>query len=130
MSWSILYVVGKSRVGNTGVGVLHKVKEKNNPSYYYFSPKNKPKGYKEHIIFFIVFAFGEGVTIIDGIESMKLYVSDIEESYKYTIIGHLGNLATEYLLLHIVQCTILAGMCSWWRETESTYGYLLFINDV
>ena len=38
---------------------------------------------------------------------MKLYVSDIEKSYKDTIIGHLVNLGTEYLLLHIVQC---------WRE--------------
>ena len=29
---------------------------------------------------------------------------DIEESYKETIIGHLGNSVTAYLLLHIVQC--------------------------
>ena len=35
---------------------------------------------------------------------MKLYVSDIVESYKYTIIGHLGNTGTVDLLLHIVQC--------------------------
>ena len=34
---------------------------------------------------------------------MKLYVSGIVESYKYTIIGHLGNAGTEDLLLHIIQ---------------------------
>ena len=31
-------------------------------------------------------------------------MSDIEESYKDTIIGHLGNSGTAYLLLHTVQC--------------------------
>ena len=35
---------------------------------------------------------------------MKLYVSNIEESYKGIIIGHVGNLGTAYLLLHLVQC--------------------------
>ena len=35
---------------------------------------------------------------------MKLYVSDILESYKDSIIHHLGNSGTEYLLLPIVQC--------------------------
>ena len=34
---------------------------------------------------------------------MKIYVSDLEESFKRTIIGHLGNSGTEYLLLHIEQ---------------------------
>ena len=34
-------------------------------------------------------------------------MSDIEESYKNTIVGHLVNSGTEDLLLHIVQC---------WRE--------------
>ena len=37
---------------------------------------------------------------------MKLYVSDIKELYKYTIIGHLVNSGPEYLLLHIVHCCI------------------------
>ena len=41
-------------------------------------PNKKPQVYKEHIISFIVFSFGEGVTIIDWIEIMKLYVSNIE----------------------------------------------------
>ena len=54
-------------------------------------PKNNPQGYKENTILFIAFAFGEGVTIIDWIASMKLYVYDIEESYKDTIIGHMEN---------------------------------------
>ena len=35
---------------------------------------------------------------------MKLHVANIEESYKYTIIGHLGNSGTAYLLVHVVQC--------------------------
>ena len=35
---------------------------------------------------------------------MKLYVSYIEEQYKDTIIGHLGNSGTAYLILHRVQC--------------------------
>ena len=37
-----------------------------------------PQGYKEHIITFIVFSFGEGVTIIDWLATTKLYMSDIE----------------------------------------------------
>ena len=39
----------------------------------------KPQGYKEHVISFIVFEFGEGVTIIYWIANMKLSKSDIEE---------------------------------------------------
>ena len=35
---------------------------------------------------------------------MKLYVSDIEESFKDTFIGHLGNSGTSDLVLHTVQC--------------------------
>ena len=35
---------------------------------------------------------------------MKVYVSDIEESYKDTIIDHLRNSGTAYLLLQIVKC--------------------------
>ena len=35
---------------------------------------------------------------------MTLYVSDIEVSYKDTIIGHLVNSGTSDLLLHVVQC--------------------------
>ena len=35
---------------------------------------------------------------------MKLYVSDTEEFYKDTIIGHLVNSGTTDLLFHIVQC--------------------------
>ena len=70
-------------------------------------PNKNPQGYKEHVISFIAFAFGEGVTIIYWITNMKLYVSDILESYKYTIIGNLVNSGTVDLLLNLVQC---------WRE--------------
>ena len=42
-----------------------------------FVPYKNPPGYKEHVIYFIVFAFGEGVTTIYWLESMKNYVSDI-----------------------------------------------------
>ena len=54
--------------------------------------------------FFISFAFGEGITIIDWLANMKLYVSDIEESSKDTIIRNLENSGTSDLLLHIVPC--------------------------
>ena len=37
---------------------------------------------------------------------MKLYVSDIEESYKDTIVGHLINSGTEDLLVQILGAVI------------------------
>ena len=67
-------------------------------------PNNNPQGYKEHVIQFIVFDFGEEVTIIDCITNMKLYMPDIEEYYKNTIIGHMVNPGTVDLLLLILQC--------------------------
>ena len=67
-------------------------------------PDKNPQVYKEHVIKFISFDFGDGVTIIDWLSNMKLYVSDIEESYKDTTIGNMENSGTSYLLLHIVQC--------------------------
>ena len=51
-----------------------------------------------------MFDFIEGVTIIDCRENKKLYVSNAVESYKCTIIGHLGNAGTSCLLFRIVQC--------------------------
>ena len=42
-------------------------------------PKINPQGYKEHIILFIVFTFGGGVTIIDWKANMKIYVPNTEE---------------------------------------------------
>ena len=38
----------------------------------------------------------------DWLESMNLYVSNIEELYKNTIIGHLGNSGKAFLSLNIV----------------------------
>ena len=40
-------------------------------------------------MYFIAFLFEESVTIIGWMTNLKLYVSDIEESYKDRIIGHL-----------------------------------------
>ena len=40
---------------------------------------NNLQGYKENVILFIVFEYGEGVTIIDWLAKTKLYVSNIEE---------------------------------------------------
>ena len=40
-------------------------------------PNNNPQGYKEHVISFISFYFGEDATIIDWLSNMKLYVSNI-----------------------------------------------------
>ena len=51
-----------------------------------------------------MFDFKEGVTITNWIANMNIYVSYIVESYKYSIIGHLGNSGTADLLLHILQC--------------------------
>ena len=41
---------------------------------------------------------------------MKLYVYNIVESYKDSIIGHLGNVGASDLLLHIVQCCSLCAV--------------------
>ena len=60
-------------------------------------PNNNPKGYKQDGIFLLPFTFGSCVTIIDCIENIKIYVSDIEESYKDKIIGHLIYSGTEDL---------------------------------
>ena len=56
-----------------------------------FVPNNNPRKYKEHFILFNAFAFGEVVTIIYWLSNMNIYVSDLEELYKDTIIGHLEN---------------------------------------
>ena len=39
---------------------------------------NNPKGYKQHVIYFIDFSFGEGVNIIYWLANIKRYVYDIE----------------------------------------------------
>ena len=57
--------------------------------------------YKEHVILYILFAFGEGVTNIYWLANMKLYVSNIEKPYKDTKINHLVNSGIAYLL-HIL----------------------------
>ena len=56
-----------------------------------YLPFNNTPGNKESIIYFIRFAFGEGVTIIDCLANMKLFVSEIVESYKETIIWVFGK---------------------------------------
>ena len=48
-----------------------------------FDPQNNPR--------FIVCVFVKVLTIIDCLKNTKLYVSDILELNKYTIIGHLGT---------------------------------------
>ena len=70
-------------------------------------PNKNPRRYKEHVISFISFSFGEGAIIIEWIEKIKVYLYNIKESYKYIIIGHIVNSGPVYLLLHIVQ---------FWRE--------------
>ena len=49
------------------------------------------------------FAFGEGAGTIYWISNMNLYVYNIQESYKDTIIGHPVNSGAVDLLLRIVQ---------------------------
>ena len=50
-----------------------------------------PQEYTEYVISFIAFAVGECVTIIYWPANMKIYVFNIEELYKYTIIGNIAN---------------------------------------
>ena len=66
-------------------------------------PNQNPQGDKEPAIYFIAFAFVEFVNIIYWLAKMNIYVSNIDKSYKDTIIGNIVNSGTEYLLLHIVQ---------------------------
>ena len=42
-------------------------------------PNNNQEVYKEHFNLFTYFTFGDGVNIIDWLENMKLYVSNIEK---------------------------------------------------
>ena len=65
---------------------------------------SNPLGYKEHLIYFIVFYFGGGVKIIYCLANMKPYVLDIVKSYEDTIIYFLSNSRTTDLLLNIVIC--------------------------
>ena len=67
-------------------------------------PNKNPERYKENFISFIRFSFEECVTIIYWPSNMKLYVSDIEESYKDTIVGNLGNSGASDLLLNLLKC--------------------------
>ena len=66
--------------------------------------KNYPQWYKEHVILFITFPFGEGITIIYLDGNIKLYLYNIDILYKDTIIGNMGNSGTVDLLLHVVYC--------------------------
>ena len=65
---------------------------------------NNPLGYKEHIISFIVIAFGDCLTIVDWMVNMNTHLSDIMKSYEDTIIGYFVNASSAELLIHIVQC--------------------------
>ena len=44
-------------------------------------PNKNPRRYKEHVISFISFSFGEGAIIVDWIEKIKVYLCDIKESH-------------------------------------------------
>ena len=41
-------------------------------------PNNKLQEWKERVTSIIAFDFGQGLTIIDWLANMKLYVSDVE----------------------------------------------------
>ena len=89
---------GEINIWNYSSGRIASLKTNKNPIYYYVIKTNNPQGFKEHVISFISFAFSKCINIIYCIANMKLYVSNIEKSYKDTIIGHLGNEGTVYLL--------------------------------
>ena len=76
------------------------------------APCKNPPGHKEDVILF-VFHFLEGVTIVDWIENMNPYVSNIVKSYEDTIIGYMGKSGATYLALHIVQ-----RWCEFYLENE------------
>ena len=82
-------------------------------------PNKNPQRYTEYVISFISFAFGEVVTTIYFLANVKLYVSNIEESYKERIIGNLVNSVTADSLLHKysvgghVQLMKKSGTCLW-----------------
>ena len=61
--WNICSGVTKSCNFNSGSIALSK-KKRILAIIMFLTLKNSP-GYKEHVIYFIVFAFGEGVTVID-----------------------------------------------------------------
>ena len=42
-----------------------------------FDRNMNPPGYKEHVIYFITFNFGEGINVLYWLTNMKLYVEDI-----------------------------------------------------
>ena len=44
-------------------------------------PNKIPPGYKENFIYFILFAFVEGVTIIYWLANINIYVHDIVKLY-------------------------------------------------
>ena len=87
-------MIGESIIVISRVGWLHKLQEKRILSIIMFVPNKNPQGYKYHVIYFIVFAFAEGVTIVDWVSNMNIYVSNIVELYRGIIIGHLGNSGT------------------------------------
>ena len=59
------------------------------------------KGYKENVIYFIMFDFGLVITIIYWMGDMKPYVLDIVKSHENKIIVYLRKSGTTELLLHI-----------------------------
>ena len=78
---AVNYIIygGKIKSWNYRSGRIELKKNKIILSIIMLVPNNKLQRYKEHVISFIVFAFGEGVTIIDWLENKKIYVSNIEE---------------------------------------------------
>ena len=62
------------------------------------------------------------------IRKMNLDVSHTMKSYRDTILGHVENSDTSYLLLHMVHCWCECAVD--WRETVSTYCSVLLRNDV
>ena len=77
---------------------------------------SNPPRYKEYFIYLIVFAFGKCVTIIDWLSNMKLYVYNILESYRDTIIDNMGNSDIENFLLHMVQCWCACAVVEYNRD--------------
>ena len=99
-----LYVAGKPISWITRVWVFHEINNTIILDIIILVPCNNPPHYQEHVIYFISFYFGEGVTITDWIVNIKLYVSEIVKPYKDTIISYSNIFGTTYLFLYILQC--------------------------
>ena len=84
-------MVGETIFITTRVGDLMKSKKTKIFDIIILVLLNIHLGYKDHVIYFIAFAFVVGFTIIDWLSNMKLCVMYIVQLYEDKIISSLGT---------------------------------------